>query len=201
SSDASHQLRTPLAALRLELEALELRGDESPELTAALGQVERLQSTVGTLLSVARDAPRGDATVDVAGAIAALEERHTGGLAAAGRPLRTRLQAGEDATARASGQVVAEILDVLVDNACRHGAGTVTVCARTVGDAVAIDVADEGQGLAGDPESAFERRGGDHDGHGIGLALARSLAHAEGGRLTLTRAGPEPVFTLWLGSA
>jgi signal transduction histidine kinase len=73
----------------------------------------------------------------------------------------------------------------------------VTVSARTVEGWVAIEVGDEGAGLGDDPESAFVRRGAGADGHGIGLVLARSLAHAEGGRLT-ARSGPAPVVTLML---
>src|SRR4051812_20561579 len=53
SAGASHQLRTPLAALRIELEALELRSEAPPELARALAQVERLQTTIDTLLAVA----------------------------------------------------------------------------------------------------------------------------------------------------
>jgi signal transduction histidine kinase len=95
--------------------------------------------------------------------------------------------------------VVAEILDVLVGNAERHGHGAVTVVARATGGTIAVDVTDEGAGFTGDPEQAFVRRaGGQNGGHGIGLALARSLAHAEGGRLTITRVAPAPVVTLWL---
>ena len=88
---------------------------------------------------------------------------------------------------------------MLVANAERHGRGPVSVVARTTGGSIAIDVADEGPGFAGDPEQAFERRASAaNGGHGIGLALAHSLAHAEGGRLAVTRAAPEPVVTLWL---
>jgi signal transduction histidine kinase len=195
SADASHQLRTPLAALRIELEAIELRGDTSTELGAALAQVDRLQATVDTLLSVARDAPRAERSADLERVIGVVEERHHGPLAAEGRPLRTRVGAR---TAAASESVVTEILDVLVDNARRHGAGAVTVTVREAGDAVAIDVTDEGGGIAGDPEAVFARRNGPAGGHGIGLALARSLAHAEGGRLSVTRTTPSAVFTLWL---
>ena len=94
-----------------------------------------------------------------------------------------------------------EILDVLLDNADRHGAGAVAIARpRRASGWLAVDVADEGAGFAGDPEAAFAPRGRRH-GHGIGLALARSLADAEGGRLTVTRAAPEPVFTLLLPAA
>jgi len=200
SADASHQLRTPLAALRIELEAIELRGDAPPELPAALGQVDRLQGTIDTLLSVARDAHRPVSACDLQSVLDDLEHRHRGPLAAAGRPLRVSIRAAEPVT-RASREVLGEILDVLVDNAEQHGAGAVDVAVREVDDWLAIDVADEGNGFAGDPEAAFVRRAGSGKGHGIGLALARSLAHAEGGRLTITSAGPGPVLTLLLPRA
>ena len=57
SADASHQLRTPLAALRIELEAIGLGEAPPPGLAAALAQVDRLQATIDTLLAVARDTP------------------------------------------------------------------------------------------------------------------------------------------------
>ncbi len=197
SADASHQLRTPLAALRIELEALELRGERSAELTAALAQVDRLGGTVDTLLAVARDAPRRDARADLHALVAEAELRWRGPLAAAGRPLRTFADPAHPAAA-ASPRVVAEILDVLLGNAQDHGAGAVTVRVSEAGESLRIDVSDEGPGIAGDEEELFERRAdGAGAGHGIGLSLARSLAHAEGGRLVLTRAAP-PVFTVWL---
>jgi signal transduction histidine kinase len=91
-----------------------------------------------------------------------------------------------------SAAAVRQVLTVLVDNAATHGRGTITVAVREAAAAVAIDVGDEGAGVH-EPE-LFARRA---DGHGIGLALARRLAEAEGGRLQLTRAAP-PIFTLLL---
>jgi signal transduction histidine kinase len=199
TSGASHQLRTPLQALRIELEAMELRGADAPELPAALAQVDRLQATVDTLLAVARDASVPDAETDLAAVLDALAQRWTGPLAAKGRPLRLRPGGVGSSPATASPGVVTEIMEVLLDNAHRHGAGAVTVTTRRLDGWVAIEVADEGPGLGDDPERAFARRRGEPraDGHGIGLVLARSLAQAEGGSLT-ARAGPAPVLTLML---
>ncbi|MDA0161653.1 HAMP domain-containing histidine kinase [Solirubrobacter ginsenosidimutans] len=194
SADASHQLRTPLAAMRIELEALELRGEELP---AALEQVGRLQQTVETLLAVARDAPRRDGTTNLAGLVDEVTARRRGTLAADGRPLQVRASAADPVTS-ASARVIGEALEVLLDNAGRHGAGAVTLTIRDAGTFLAIDVGDEGAGFAGDPEEAFTRRAGAVDGHGIGLALARSLVLAEGGQLLVTRAGPHPVLTMLL---
>jgi Histidine kinase-, DNA gyrase B-, and HSP90-like ATPase len=87
------------------------------------------------------------------------------------------------------------ILDVLLDNALRHGAGQVRITARSVGSATAIDIADEGAGIP--PGSADVFRRGHGSGHGIGLGLAREFATSMGGRLILSTRTP-PVFTLLL---
>ena len=194
SADASHQLRTPLAALRIELEALELRGERGPELTAALREVDRLQQTIDALLELARDAPRRDATTDLDKVAQEAAGAWRGPLAERSRPLRVLVQAAEP-TARAAPGSVRQILDVLLSNACEHGGGAVTVTVREAGDFLAVDVHDEGGGVA-DPAEAFRRRSQAADGHGIGLALAGSLAHAEGGSLVLRGPGRAPTFTL-----
>jgi signal transduction histidine kinase len=194
SADASHQLRTPLQALRIELEAVELRGDAPAEIKAAIAQVDRLNATIDTLLAVARDTDRREAVTDLEMLLDQAELRWRGPLAGAGRPLRVRLQAGP-ARAQASAPVVAEVLDVLLANAERHGDGAVTVSVQRRDGWLSVDVADEGDGFK-DAAHAFDRRTG--DGHGIGLALARSLAHAEGGRLSLAHPGPHPTVRLTL---
>jgi signal transduction histidine kinase len=192
SADASHQLRTPLAALRLELEALELRGEELP---AALAQVDRLQETVDTLLAVARDAHPGTATADLGALVDGAERRWRGPLATDGRPLHVQVNA-TDPVARASPRVIDEILDILLGNSHRHGEGRVTTTVRDTAGWLAVEVADEGAGFTIAPAEAFARRAGSDGGHGIGLALARSLAHAEGGRIEIVETGPHPVVRL-----
>ena len=112
-----------------------------------------------------------------------------------GRPRRVAIDVHEH-VAKASPLVIGEALNVLVENALEHGAGPVTITVREAGEALAVDVGDAGRGFSGDPESAFSR--GTGDGRGIGLALARSLIQAEGGRLVVTRATPDPVLTVLL---
>lgn len=196
SANASHQLRTPLAALRIELEAIGLGDRPPPELAPALAQVDRLQATVDTLLALARDDPRDRGVVDLAPVLAEARREWHGRFAAAGRPLRIDFPSGK-VVAGSSERVTLEILTVLLANAFEHGAGTVTLTVREAERGwVAIDVADEGAGV-GDVD-VFARRSPGASGHGIGLSLARSLATAEGGSLIVTRAGPGPVFTLLL---
>jgi signal transduction histidine kinase len=198
TADASHQLRTPLAALRLELEAMELEAP-SDEVERALEQIDRLEATIDTLLAVARDAPRDRAEIDLVGAVEAIEPDWRTRLAADGRPLRIHATR-EPLRARAAPAVVDQILDVLLDNAYRHGGGEVTVTVRETPRGAAIDIADRGPGLHGDPVAAFHRRASGANGHGIGLSLARSLAEAEGGALVVSNPGPHPKFTLLIGS-
>ncbi|MFL5863846.1 MAG: sensor histidine kinase [Solirubrobacteraceae bacterium] len=197
SANASHQLRTPLAALRLELEAGLLERPEDATLRDALGQTERLETTIATLLAHARDRAARDRYADLGPVLEGLRERWHGRLAAAGRPLRI-IAPRPAPPALIGSAVLDEILDVLLDNALRHGAGSVTVSVRPTADALALEVSDQGAGFSQDPEQAFDRGVG--AGNGIGLALARSLAHAAGAPLTVTRTGPHPTVTLLVES-
>jgi signal transduction histidine kinase len=203
STHVSHQLRTPLTALLLGLESALSRPDTDPhDLRAAaeraLRRAEHLRTTVDDLLGLARDThPAGD-PLDIADLQADLRERWHAAFAAKGRRL-TLLPAAPDLPAvTASSAAVRQILDVLLGNALVHGAGTVNMAVEDVGTGIALEVSDEGAGLGGDPESAFARRTSGGAGHGIGLALARTLAEAEDGRLVVRRATPHPIFSLLL---
>jgi signal transduction histidine kinase len=196
SAEASHQLRTPLTGLRLQLEAaLDSPGqDPSEAIASGIASADRLERTIDDLLTLARRSRTPKSVLDVDGLLDEL--RHGWGtlLASTGRKL---LISADDAPApRASAAAVRQILGVLLDNAVAHGRGTVTVAARDAGGVFAVDVSDDGPGIDGDL-GIFARDTRSGNGHGIGLALARSLAEAEGGRLRLTTPAP-PTFTLLL---
>ena len=197
SADASHQLGTPLAGLRLRLEAA-LDGP-APQLrqavAAGIGDVDRLERTIQELLALARDT-RDAAPLDLSGLLAELEPEWSTRLASHGRHLDVAI---DDQAPRgvASAAAVRQILTVLLDNAVTHGSGTVMVVVRNAAGAVAVDVSDEGIGISTPEAALFARRSQHAAGHGIGLALARRLAEAEGCRLRLTRPSP-PTFSLLL---
>jgi signal transduction histidine kinase len=197
SADASHQLRTPLTGLRLRLEAaLDTPDQDLPAaIRTAIGSADRLERTLDDLLLLARDTTRSAEPLQLADLLNEMQESWHGTLAVAGRPLRFRT-GGQFPAAVASSAAVRQVLSVLLDNAIRHGDGAVTVAVRDATDALAIDVSDEGAGIA-DAAQLFHRRSPTAGGHGIGLALARSLAEAEGGRLVLGCPAP-PTFTLLL---
>lgn len=202
TADVSHQLRTPLTSLRLALESALLTPgiDERAAIEDALGEVSRLQTTVATLLRMARDAdPLGGAPCDPSEVCVEVAERYRGALASAGRPLHIDVQPGLGQV-RCAADVLREILVVLLDNATVHGDGTVTVTVRRAGTGVVVEIRDEGPGIS-DPATVFRRRAGEATGHGIGLALARSLAEGQGGRLQLSHATPNPRFTVALLTA
>ena len=197
SADASHQLRTPLAGLRLQLEsALEKPGaDLAAAITAGIATTDRLERTVDDLLALARDSKPHGGVVAVRTLLAEVETDWHGLLAEHGRVLRIDVRP-DVADRRVSAPVLGQIMTVLLDNALRHGRGAVQVTAREVADAVAVDVSDEGPGVDTDLDP-FRPRDNPPNGHGIGLALARRLAEGEGGRLRLARPTP-PTFTLLL---
>jgi signal transduction histidine kinase len=198
SADASHQLRTPLAGLRLQLESgLEARdSDLRASVLASIESADRLERTIDDLLTLARDSLHEGKLVPVAAELREIVGGRSAWFSSQQRDLIVTVQP-VIAESRVSAPVLRQIVAVLLDNAAQHGAGAVTVTARDVGaSALAVDVRDEGPGIDEDVD-LFRRRQSPDEGHGIGLALARRLAEAEGGRLSLTHPRPA-TFTLLL---
>ena len=91
----------------------------------------------------------------------------------------------------ASSGGTAQVVQTLIENALEHGAGTVTVQLHDEGDVVVLTVRDEGSSLLdADAAQIFERHVSHGGGTGVGLALARTLAEADGGRLDLVSTRP-----------
>lgn len=192
-ADASHQLRTPLAALRLRLENLErdVTGARRQELEGALGEVERLAALVDALLALAR-ADRAAASprpVDVA---AIVQERLAAWSAYADEQvvrLESPLEPGLSALVTPGR--LEQVLDNLLANALEHsppGTG-VSVSARQHGSHVELRVADEGPGMdaamRGRAFDRFWRAERTGQGFGLGLAIVERLVIADGGRVEL----------------
>jgi signal transduction histidine kinase len=200
AADASHQLRTPLTALSMRLEEITLTDDPDTvkeEATIALTQVERLTDVVERLLTNSRDPRTGSAVTfdldeviqqqlaewrpayrNVGRAIVSSGKRH---LHAVGTP-----------------GAVAQVLAALIENSLMHGGGTVALRTRVTGNQAVVEVTDEGPGVPADLGARiFERTISGRNSTGIGLAVARDLAEADGGRLELLQAQP-PVFGLFL---
>jgi signal transduction histidine kinase len=206
-ADVSHQLRSRLTAVRLRLDELSEHADPAVvhEAEEAMAQVDRLTAAIDELVRASRDenaASRDPVPVveELRGVVA--EWRHP--FAEAGRQL---ILSGDPALrAPVTASRLREALAVLVDNALMHGAGDCTVSVRTVYGGpdreplVAVEVADAGDGVSDElAPHIFDRGFSGAGSTGVGLALARALIEADGGRLELQRRRPA-LFAIFLGT-
>lgn len=207
-ADASHQLRSPLTALRLRLEAMEFAAPERREAHrgAAVAEIARFSRTIDGLLELSRPAgPSSGAVADLTG-VARDRVEHWSALAAE-RGVVLGLDPGVpvSASAAAAADRVVQVLDNLIANAIDatssgEGAGAgpaaaeVRVGVRASGAGPVLTVTDNGPGMTDDGIAhAFDRfwRAGnvasDLSGSGLGLAIARRLVVADGGTIGLAR--------------
>ncbi|MGW3122269.1 ATP-binding protein [Streptomyces sp. NPDC001107] len=200
AADASHQLRTPLTALSMRLEEITLTDDPDTvkeEANVALTQVERLTDVVERLLTNARDPRTGSAVpFDLDEVIQQQLAEWRPAYRQAGRAIvssgKRHLQAVGTPGA------VAQVLAALIENSLMHGGGTVALRTRVTGNQAVVEVTDEGPGVPADLGARiFERTISGRNSTGIGLAVARDLAEADGGRLEMLQTQP-PVFGLFL---
>jgi signal transduction histidine kinase len=197
-TDASHQLRNPLAGLRLGLESAlqDQNADPRKALEDALHRTDELQLTVEQVLALSRlttEPPAAEQFGTIEELLDASRQRWHGALALDGRRI-TVLVARAVASFAVPRNACQQILDILVENARTHGHGTVQLRARDALGAVAIEVIDEGHIESGSAD-LFRRGVTTRSGSGVGLSLARALAESQGARLNLTNTAPT-AFTL-----
>jgi signal transduction histidine kinase len=193
--DASHQLRTPLTALSMRLEEMIAAADDPDvvreEGSAALAQAERLADVVSQLLSPARRATASSAALT---GIDEIVRQQVVEWEPAFRRARRKLVliGARGLQAHVTPGGLAQVLATLLDNALMHGGGTVTIQTSQSARSVVIEVRDEGKGVPPDLVSRiFERSvSGRPEGTGLGLALARTMAAADGGRVVLVKPKP-----------
>ncbi|MFD7494981.1 ATP-binding protein [Streptomyces sp. NPDC059832] len=209
-ADASHELRSPIASLRTQLEV----GAAHPELLDVPGAVAdtvRLQALAADLLLLARlDAGErpGRTALDLEALVHEEVSQRTGArIAVTVSVPDSGPDSGQFEVAGSRGQL-ARVIGNLLDNAERHARSTVTVSVRAAErGGVVVAVTDDGAGVPPEErERIFERfvrlddaRTRDDGGAGLGLAIARDVAARHGGRLTVDGAREGGArFELWL---
>jgi signal transduction histidine kinase len=207
-ADASHELRTPLAILRTELDLALAEGRSPAELRAALAsaaeETDRLTQLSESLLTIAQtesgELPLRIEPLRLADSFESVERRLALRAGEAGR----RIEIGEGGEIELSADWLRldQAIGTVADNALRYGAGTITLSARRVGDAVEIHVTDAGPGFPPDfLERAFERfsraPGAREGGSGLGLSIVATVAAAHGGSAHAANR-PEGGADVWL---
>ena len=208
-SDASHELRTPLTVLKTELELALRKGRSHEELEAALRsaveETDRLVQLAEDLLVIARYdqgvLPVRLAPLEVDDVLADVQARFAVRSRETDRALVAEAPDGLSLTA--DRERLRQALANMVDNAFRHGRGTVRVSARQSNSHVELHVSDEGPGFPDDfLDAAFERftradeaRG--RGGTGLGLAIVHAIASAHSGKAAATNR-PEGGADVWL---
>jgi signal transduction histidine kinase len=216
----SHDLRTPLAALRVLTEAIEDRVATGATRTRYLREMQTHVSVLSSLIDdlfelsraqageirlTRRPTEIGELTSETVGAMrTAAEER---GVSLSVEPAAGRAP-GQPLVAEADAAQVRRVIFNLLENAIRHSpaGGNVIACVARVDGAIEVQVLDEGPGIAAsESERVFEPfyRGGEDSsrtsaGTGLGLAIARAIVEAHGGRIWLatSRAGARVHFSL-----
>jgi signal transduction histidine kinase len=190
ASDASHELRSPLAGLRANLEDAAMHPEDNDlyeVVRSALRDTDRLESIVTDLLLLARIGTGGTAIQEPID-LSALADTEIGRRTS---PLENVTGLPSGVTVRGVRMQLVRLLGNLLDNAERYAGSSIAVeVAREDGLAV-LSVTDDGVGIApADRERVFERftrldtaRSRDAGGTGLGLAIAREIARAHGGTL------------------
>ncbi|MFE0681240.1 sensor histidine kinase [Streptomyces sp. NPDC058961] len=169
TDEIAHELRTPLTVLRGEAQLAQLCG-ESVAPNAVLGEVDRLDAAITTILSAARTRVAAGSRCDL---------RSAARQAIAGRAVEVALP--EKVQVAVAADVAVSLLSPLLENGLRHARSRVWITARVQGGAIVVDVLDDGPGF--DPaevDQVFEAGVSGGDGYGLGLPVVRRIAASAG---------------------
>jgi signal transduction histidine kinase len=205
TSDASHDLRSPITAMRAQLEEAMMYPEDTNwprTATAVLAGVDRLQAIVTDLLTLARldaRAPLSSEPTDLAQLVGAELDHRTYRMKIL-KDLRSNVFVACDRLR------VTRLLVNLLDNAERHANSQITVTVRADGPTATLEVIDDGAGIAVEQrEVVFDRftrldasRDRDAGGTGLGLPIAREIAQAHQGTLTVQDSDRGARFVLCL---
>ena len=191
-ADAAHELRSPLASMRTQLEVAQHLGEGGELPIDLLADVARLSALVEDLLLLARagadsNHPPVRESTDVRALLVATAERY------ADAPVPVSVADGPALYANVNSEELCRVVANLVDNAVRHASSHVDLALRTEGGGAVLTVLDDGPGIPADErERVFERfarlddaRDRDAGGTGLGLAIVRELLHRSDGSISL----------------
>jgi signal transduction histidine kinase len=191
SAEVGHQLRTPLTAIALRLDEIVTNANDSAlveeEGRIAQDQVMRLAGVVDEVIASVRDQPPSINRVDIDEVCESLLREWRNVFNGKRRHLLVRGETGQ--VAAGSRSSVSAVLSTLIENSLAHGAGTTTVTIRRQSSWVVIEVGDEGTGVP-DGLDVFAPGVSGAGSSGLGLATARTLIDAIGGRLELVSSRP-----------
>ena len=208
-ADASHELRSPIASLRTQIEVQQRysasNGDEEEVLTSQLAEVNRMERLVRDLLVLARADERKMAARMRPVRLQDLVLEEVAGLAAPGHP-EVDVTGVNAVTILGDPAGLGRVVRNVLENALRHARSTVVVTVRTDGDDVELRVANDGPEIpAHARERIFERftrldqgRSRGEGGAGLGLAIVREIVLAHGGRIRVDEGGPGACFVICL---
>ncbi|MEU7407799.1 HAMP domain-containing sensor histidine kinase [Streptomyces sp. NPDC042638] len=169
TDEIAHELRTPLTVLRAEAQLAQLSGGPvAPE--AVLSEVDRLDAAITTLLRAARARTDKGTRCDL---------RSAARQAIAGRAVEVAIPWKVEVAVAAD--VAVSLLSPLLENGLRHARSRVWITARTQGEAIVVDVLDDGPGFdPADVDRVFEAGVSGGDGYGLGLPVVRRIAASAG---------------------
>jgi signal transduction histidine kinase len=202
-SDLAHEMRTPVATISAQVEAIEdgVREPDAQTLQAIRAAAARLHRLAADLGAVSTADEQLELTVETTSVRKVVDDAVTLALPRSrDAGVEVRVGGVDDVDVEVDVDRIGQVLGVLLDNALRHtpSGGRVRIDAVESAGGVDIIVVDSGEGIAAaDLDHVFDRffrgdsaRSTATGGSGIGLTIARSLAHAHGGTLTAVSDGP-----------